>query len=96
MKKNTRFLTEEKESRRSILKKMGRVSAFTIPVIASFQLSELKVHASVGGADPSQPLDLNSAWDTYWSDHNDFLGGDKSYWEQAKDTWFAWWQLLYG
>ena len=90
MKKNVGFLTEEKESRRGILKKIGTASAFSIPVITSFRLSELQ--ASVSGG--TQQTDIERAWDTYWSQNDLFFNWPQSVWSENKEGWYSIWQLL--
>ena len=77
------------EERRELLKKIGAVGAFAVPAIATFKLSELKVHASGFGSG-----DLDKAWDSYWGQHTDFFGSGVQFWSQARETWYRIWMLL--
>ncbi|MHB9030795.1 MAG: hypothetical protein ACYC9O_18660 [Candidatus Latescibacterota bacterium] len=56
MKEKTPVSEEKMQSRRDILKKAGKTSAFVLPTIATFAMTDLKVAAS--GSRPPNPDDM--------------------------------------
>ncbi len=75
------------ENRRELLKKVG---TFAVPAVATFTLSEMKVHASgLGGGDVDQ------AWDSFWTpEKTSWLGGTKDWWNSNRTAWYNVWSSL--
>lgn len=71
------------ENRRRALKRMARTSAFIVPAVATFKLTELNVQASGLGGNPTG----EQAWRNYWSRHRVFLRRRREFWENQRERW---------
>jgi hypothetical protein len=78
-------------SRREVLKKIGKTSAFVLPVLLTFNVNELKANGpNVSGCviDPQQIENTyNSFWDI-WKNKK-FLGYKKNFWDKDKNNWYV-------
>lgn len=82
------FQHETTDNRREALKKVG---AFAVPAVATFTLSEMKVHAS--GSIGTDVID--QAWDKFWvPEKTSWLGGTKDWWSSNKTTWYNVWYSM--
>ena len=77
------------KGRRSALKKMGKAGAFILPAITTFRLTELNVRAS-----GYQTTSINSAWQNYWKNNNNFLTQAENFWGNQKDRWYNIWSFM--
>ena len=76
-------------NRRNALKKVG---TFAVPAVATFSLSEMKVHASGINSGAGE---MDRAWNNFWGpNRTTWLTKNKSWREGEKDFWWTIWNLL--
>ena len=78
-------------SRRKVLKKIGKTSAFILPVLLTFNVNELKANGpNVSGC----AIDRHQIEDTYnsfwkiWKNKK-FLGYKKTFWDNDRYNWYV-------